>query len=78
MTVTTNDQDMLEEYDLGNGIRGKYTNRYRDGTNIVVLEPELIEYFPDSASVNEALRSLAKIVKDNRNKNADKVGAADD
>jgi len=74
MKVTKNDPDMLEEYDFSNGLRGKYAAKYKEGTNNVILAPELIEYFPDSASVNEALKSLAKILKKYKNKNA---GAAD-
>lgn len=70
-----NDPDMLEEYDLSNGIRGKYASKYKKGTNVVILDPELLEYFPDSASANEALRSLAGLMKKYRNKKAKQVGA---
>ena len=75
MKVMKNDPDMLEEYDFSNGIRGKYASKYKEGTNIVMLDPELMEYFPDSASVNEALKSLAKLMKKYRNKKAEQVGA---
>jgi len=57
------DPEMLEEYDFSGGVRGKYAERYQEGTNIVVLEPELVKYFPDSASVNEALKRLAETMK---------------
>ena len=77
MKVMKNDPDMLEEYDFSNGIRGKYASKYKAGTNIVKLDPELIEYFPDSASVNEALKSLAKLMKKYENKKAEQVGAVD-
>ena len=77
MKVMKNDPDMLEEYDFSNGVRGKYASQYKAGTNIVKLDPELIEYFPDSASVNEALRSLAKLMKRYENKKAEQAGAAD-
>jgi len=77
MKVMKNDPDMLEEYDFSNGIRGKYASKYKEGTNIVILDPELIEYFPDSASVNEALKSLARLMKKYRNKKAEQVGAVD-
>jgi hypothetical protein len=40
------------------GVRGKYAEQYRSGTNVVVLEPDVAEAFPDSESVNEALRGL--------------------
>ena len=77
MKVMKNDPDMLEEYDFSGGVRGKYVSKYKEGTNLVILDPELIEYFPDSASVNEALKSLAKLMKKYRNKRAEQVGAVD-
>ncbi|PXF52351.1 MAG: hypothetical protein C4B57_11145 [Deltaproteobacteria bacterium] len=77
MKIMKNDPNMLEEYDFSNGVRGKYVDRYKEGTNIVLLEPELMEFFPDSLSVNEALKSLAKILKKYKNKRAEQVGAVD-
>lgn len=50
------DDDMRPEYDLRGGVRGKYYQRYRQGTNVVLLEPDVARLFPDSAAVNEALR----------------------
>jgi hypothetical protein len=47
---------MRAEYDLRGGVRGKYYERYRQGTNVVLLEPDVAEVFRDSATVNEALR----------------------
>ena len=52
------DEDMLPEYDLSGGVRGKYVDRYRQGTNVVLLDPDVAARFPDSKAVNEALRSL--------------------
>lgn len=52
---------MRAEYDFSAGVRGKYVDRYRRGTNVVLIDPELAEAFPDSKSVNEALRGLAAI-----------------
>jgi hypothetical protein len=57
------DPDMLEEYDFSGSVRGKYAKRYAEGANVVVIEPDVAEYFPDHDSVNEALRSLAGIIK---------------
>ncbi len=57
------DQDMLDEYDFSKGIRGKYAKRYAEGTDIVVLSPDVAQVFPDSESVNEALRVLVKIAR---------------
>jgi hypothetical protein len=54
---------MLDEYDFSKGVRGKYAERYAEGTNIIVLSPDLAEIFPDSESVNEALRALVKIAR---------------
>jgi len=47
--------------DFSKGVRGKHFNRMQQGTNIVLIAPDLLDTFPDSESVNEALRSLKKI-----------------
>ena len=52
---------MRAEYDFSGGVRGKYVERYRRGTNVVLLDPELAEAFPDSKSVNDALRALLAV-----------------
>lgn len=56
----SNDKDTLrEEYSddlIKSGIRGKYTKSYREGTNIVLIDPDLHKLFPDSEAVNRALR----------------------
>jgi len=52
---------MRAEYDFSAGVRGKYVERFRQGTNVVLLDPELAEAFPDSKSVNDALRALVAI-----------------
>ncbi|MGD0819247.1 MAG: hypothetical protein ABSA71_00710 [Desulfomonilia bacterium] len=57
------DPEMLEEYDFSKGIRGKYAQKYSEGTNVVVIEPDVSKFFPDHDSVNQALRSLADIIK---------------
>ncbi len=48
--------EMRPEYDLRGGVRGKSYERYKQGTNVVLLEPDLAKLFRDSATVNEALR----------------------
>ena len=48
--------DMRPEYDLRGGVRGKYYERYKQGTNVVLLEADVAQVFRDSATVNEALR----------------------
>jgi hypothetical protein len=61
-------EDVKSEYDFSGGVRGKYAKRFTEGTNIVVLEPDVAEMFPDSSSVNEALRALVRIARrENRN-----------
>jgi hypothetical protein len=52
---------MRAEYDFSGGVRGKYVDRYRQGVNVILLEPELAEAFPDSKAVNDALRALLEI-----------------
>jgi hypothetical protein len=55
--------DLLEprHLDLSKAVRGKYYDRMKAGTNIVLIAPDLLDTFPDSESVNEALRGLKKI-----------------
>lgn len=60
--------EMLDEYDFSKGVRGKYAQRYAEGTNVVVLAPDVAAVFPDSESVNEALRVLVKIARKNGKK----------
>jgi len=55
--------DMLEEYDFSRGVRGKCAKRYAQGTNVVLLAPDVAEFFPDSESVNAALRALVGIAR---------------
>ena len=55
--------EMLEEYDFSDGIRGKYAQRYKDGVNIVKLDSDVTKFFPDAKSVNEALRTLIKLIE---------------
>jgi|SRR6266850_6297476 len=59
---------MLKEYDFSKGIRGKYAKRFKSGTNVVVLAPDVARMFPDSESVNRALRALSRISLRHRRK----------
>ncbi len=54
---------MQREYNFPGGIRGKYAKRFAQGTNIVVLDPEVARVFPDSESVNRILRALSEVLK---------------
>jgi hypothetical protein len=57
---TIPDDEILDEYDLEGGERGKYADRYARGTNLVLLDADVAAMFPDSASVNRALREYAE------------------
>jgi len=73
MKVMKNDPDILEEYDFSKGIRGKYPKRYAEGTNLVLIDPDVAEFFPDHESINEALRSLINIIKKRQKRFAEQV-----
>jgi len=55
------DDEMRDHYDFSGGVRGKYAARYAEGTNVVVLAPDVAEVFPDSIAVNEALRTFVRM-----------------
>ena len=56
--------ELRPEYDLSKlkgGVRGKYAARYRAGTNLVLLEPEVAKAFPNDKAVNDALKLVMKL-----------------
>ncbi|MEG3862463.1 hypothetical protein QT974_25570 [Microcoleus sp. herbarium12] len=60
------EDELRPEYDfskMAGGVRGKYVERYRTGTNVVLLDPDVAKAFPTNASVNEALRLLLQIAQ---------------
>lgn len=60
------DDELRPEYglsDVKGGVRGKYAQRYKEGTNLVLLAPDVAEAFPDDEAVNDALRLLIKVAK---------------
>ena len=60
------EDELLPEYDFSNmtgGVRGKYIECYKTGTNIVLLDPDVAQAFPTSESVNEALSLLMQIAQ---------------
>jgi hypothetical protein len=60
------EDELRPEYDfskMAGGVRGKYVERYRTGTNLVLLDPDIARAFPTDASVNEALRLLLQIAQ---------------
>lgn len=59
--------DLRPEYDLGKllkaGVQGKYADRYREGTNLVLLAPDVAEAFPTEEAVNQTLRLVIQLTK---------------
>ncbi|MCX7838068.1 MAG: hypothetical protein N2559_01220 [Anaerolineae bacterium] len=68
------DDELRTEYDLREllkgGVRGKYVARYRAGTNLVLLDPDIAKAFPNEAAVNEALRLVIRLTQIQRGKKA--------
>ena len=54
------------EYDFSGAVRGTTISRYKQGTNVCVIDPEVLDVFPDSAAVNDALKALARVVRQGR------------
>lgn len=77
MTSELNDE-LRPEYDLRallkGGVRGKYVARYRAGTNLVLLDPDVARAFPDEAAVNEALRLVIRLSEIQRGQKPALVG----
>ena len=61
--VTEERDTMRPEYDFSGAVRGVTAARYAKGTNVVVVDPEVLDVFPNSGAVNEALRALAPILR---------------
>lgn len=60
------ENEMLDEYDFSNGIRGKYTQQYNEGVNIIKLDDDVSKIFPDAKSVNNALQTLINLIPKNQ------------
>ena len=54
---------MRPEYDFSKAVRGVTAARYAEGTNVVLLDPDVAEIFPDTRAVNEALRTIARVTR---------------
>ena len=54
------DDEMRDHYDFSGGVRGKYAKKYAEGSNVVVLDPDVAEHFKTSEDVNRALRELTE------------------
>jgi hypothetical protein len=59
---------MRKEYDFRKGVRGKYAKKYQEGSNIVLLDPDVAKVFKTPTSVNKALRALTEIIKSQKQK----------
>ncbi|MEH1830291.1 hypothetical protein [Nostoc sp.] len=60
------EDELLSEYDFAQmegGVKGKYVERYRAGTNLVLLDPDVAQAFPNDAAVNGALRMLIQVAQ---------------
>jgi len=66
MNTPNPDPDLLDEYDFSGSVRGKYAERYRRGTNLVLLDADVAEVFATGRDVNAALRSLIRLQEDLR------------
>jgi len=61
------DEDtMRPEYDFSGAVRGKTAARYAEGSNVVLIDPDVLDVFPDANAVNEALRALAPMIRKRR------------
>jgi hypothetical protein len=58
--------EIRPHYDFRGGVRGKYAKRYREGTNVVLLEPDVAARFPNAGAVNRALRALAEVADETK------------
>ena len=65
------DPEIQSEYNFADGARGKYARRYAQGTNVVVLEPDVARAFPNAKAVNGSLRALAKIIREQKSATAE-------
>lgn len=54
---------MRPEYDFSDAVRGATAKRYARGSNIVAIDPSVMDVFPDAAAVNEALRTMARVLR---------------
>lgn len=69
MSAASNSEtDMRDEYDfspeeLRKGVRGKYASRFQEGVNLVAIDPDVADVFPDAEAVNQALRAMASVIR---------------
>jgi hypothetical protein len=61
MSDPKHEDDLRPEYDFSGGVRGKYADRFAEGTNVIVLDPDVAKSFKTSKEVNDALRRLKRL-----------------
>ncbi|TKB82230.1 MAG: hypothetical protein E8D45_00810 [Nitrospira sp.] len=66
---------MRPEYDFSGAVRGATAARHAQGANVVVIDPDILDVFPNSVSVNDALRALAPVLRQRRRAVARRRGA---
>lgn len=66
---------MRPEYDFSRAVRGATAARYQEGVNIAVIDPDLVDVFPDSAKVNQTLRARAPILREQRRSASENNGS---
>jgi hypothetical protein len=70
----TEEKDTLRpEYDFSKGVRGKHAAKYAEGTNVIVLEPDVARDFPTAEEVNETLRAVSKMLRQHRKRGGRKT-----
>ena len=79
MRKVKDSDELRPEYwreDLGEGVRGKYFQEYRKGTNLVLLSPDVARAFPTDEAVNDALRSLIDLAEKSTGRTRRSTGSA--
>jgi hypothetical protein len=61
--LASEEDTMRPEYDFSKALRGVTAAKYAEGTNVVLLDPDVAEIFPDTRAVNEALRTIARLTR---------------
>jgi hypothetical protein len=73
MNETTELDEMRPEYDFSGGVRGKHYAAYQQGTNVILLDPDIAKIFKDSEAVNHALRMLINLADNELKRNLDRT-----
>jgi len=59
--IGSDEETMRPEYDFSGAVRGLTAKRYGEGTNVILLDPDVAEFFPNARAVNEALRTIVRL-----------------